>query len=186
MWRDRLAPLLEHGNGDLPFHAGEVLEKPVEGVSVFKVVEKTLDRHPSAAEDGDTALHLRVDRDEGVAHGAEIIRRPPSAVANPAMRRAGDGSSRQGCRPRPGEFVRGLTPGAKPCFATVMKAARVPGVEFAPRGDRVDSFAGAMATSLRGDRLPARQAGRTEAEVAPLMDRPKPECGRFDRREHPW
>ncbi len=82
MWRYSLARLLKNGNGDLTFHAGEVFEKPIEGVPAFEVVKQILDRHSSAGEDGNTALNLRVNRDESVAHGTAIIRRPRPAVAN--------------------------------------------------------------------------------------------------------
>ena len=82
MWRYCLARLLKNGNGDLPFHAGEVLEKPIEGVPALKVGKQILDRHPSAGEHRDTALNLGVDRDESVTHSTAIIRRPPAMVPN--------------------------------------------------------------------------------------------------------
>jgi hypothetical protein len=74
MWRYSLARLLKNRNGDFPFHAGEVLEKLIEGVTAFEVVEQTLDRYPRASENRHTALNLGIDRDESVVHGTTIIR----------------------------------------------------------------------------------------------------------------
>jgi hypothetical protein len=74
MWRYSLARLLKNCNGDFPFHAGEVVEKLIKGVTAFKVVEQILDRYPRANENRHTALNLRVDRDESVAHATPMIR----------------------------------------------------------------------------------------------------------------
>ena len=61
MWRYSLARLLKNCNSDFPFHAGEIIEKLIEGVTAFEVVKQIFDRYPRASENGHTALNLRID-----------------------------------------------------------------------------------------------------------------------------
>ncbi len=75
MRRNSLARVLENGNGNPSLHAGEILEKQIEGVAAFQIVEQVLDGHASAAEHRYTALNLWIDRDESFTHGMTIIRR---------------------------------------------------------------------------------------------------------------
>lgn len=65
MWCYSLARLLKNGNGDLPLHAGEVLEELIKGITAFKVVEQILDWYASAKKQArPPPLNLRIDRDE--------------------------------------------------------------------------------------------------------------------------
>lgn len=98
MWRYSLARLFKYCHGDFPLHAGKIIEKLIEGLSAFEVVEEVLQRHPSASKNGHAALNVRIDRNDGIAHGA-MIRRRSIAVANVlANRRAATGERKENTR----------------------------------------------------------------------------------------
>ena len=92
MWRDGLSRLFKYGNRDLSLDAGEVVKELIKRLAALQVVKEIFHRHTSAGKHGHTALHLRVDRDEGVVHWP-IIRRQSPEVANVGVKPRAVGTS---------------------------------------------------------------------------------------------
>ena len=62
--------MLKNGDGQFPAHGRKVIEKDIDGVPRFKMIEKRLDRHSRSDEDGRSTVDLGVNNDELRRHGA--------------------------------------------------------------------------------------------------------------------
>ena len=54
---------LQHGDGLIAAHRREILEKFIEGITGFEIIEQRLHRHTSADEDGRAAENLGIAMD---------------------------------------------------------------------------------------------------------------------------
>lgn len=58
--------------GELAADGGELLEKLVEGVAAFEIVDEVFERHARAPEAGRSAEDFGIDCDGGFAHLAQL------------------------------------------------------------------------------------------------------------------